>query len=390
MKITLRRTDRARLKPQPDQQAATTQVEKEAKVFVATQWQLIWWRFRRHTLAMVSAVVITLIYLTALLVEFLAPFSPDVTNSKYLYAPPQTLHFYDPATRTVAPYVYGIKSTIDSTANRRIFSTDFKKKIPIRLFAKSEPYKLMGFILIDRKLLAPVDKTQPMFLLGADRLGRDLLSRIIYGTRISMSIGFIGVVLSLFLGVLLGGISGYYGGIMDTIIQRVIEFLRSIPTIPLWMGLAAALPMNWPPLKVYFGITVILSLIGWTGLARVVRSRFLAMRSEEFVLAAELDGASEMRIIFRYMMPSFLSHIIASTTLAIPAMILSETSLSFLGLGLRPPIISWGVLLKDAQSVRSVLTAPWQLWPAAAVIIAVLALNFLGDGLRDASDPYSR
>lgn len=378
------------LKTPTEQNVPEEQVEKEARVFVATQWQLMWWRFRRHTLAMISAVVIVLIYMTALLVEFLAPFSPDTTNSKYLYAPPQTIHFWNPVEKKVGAYVYGLKSTIDTTANRRIFSVDYTKKIPIRLFTESNPYKLMGFIPMTKKFLGPAEKNQPMFLLGADRLGRDLLSRIIYGTRISMSIGFIGVVLSLFLGILLGGISGYYGGVIDTIIQRVIEFLRSIPTIPLWMGLAAALPMNWPPLKVYFGITVILSLIGWTGLARVVRSRFLAMRDEEFVLAAELDGASELRIIFRYMMPSFLSHIIASTTLAIPAMILSETSLSFLGLGLRPPIISWGVLLKDAQSVRSVLTAPWQLWPAAAVIVAVLALNFLGDGLRDASDPYSR
>jgi peptide/nickel transport system permease protein len=229
-----------------------------------------------------------------------------------------------------------------------------------------------------------------MYLMGADRLGRDMLSRMIYGTRISMSIGLVGVAISLILGVLLGGISGFYGGLVDNLIQRVIEFLRSIPTIPLWMGLAAALPMNWPPEYIYFGITVIISLIGWTGLARVVRGRFLAMREEEFVMAAGLDGASEMRIILRYMVPSFFSHIIASTTLAIPAMILAETSLSFLGLGLRPPVVSWGVLLKDAQSVRSVLQAPWQLWPAAAVVIAVLALNFLGDGLRDAADPYSR
>ena len=376
--------------PISDQKASHTEVEKEAKIFVATQWQLMWWRFRQHTLALISGVVIIMIYLVAIFVEFLAPFSPDTTNSKYLYAPPQALHFWNSTSQKVYPFVYGIKSTIDTTANRRIFTIDNTKRIPIRLFVEGTPYKLMGFIPMKVKLLGPLDKTQPMFLLGADRLGRDLLSRIIYGTRISMSIGFIGVVMSLFLGILLGGISGYYGGVIDTFIQRVIEFLRSIPTIPLWMGLAAALPMNWPPLRVYFGITVILSLIGWTGLARVVRSRFMAMRGEEFVLAAELDGASELRIIFRYMMPSFLSHIIASTTLAIPAMILSETSLSFLGLGLRPPIISWGVLLKDAQSVRSVLTAPWQLWPAAAVIISVLALNFLGDGLRDASDPYSR
>jgi peptide/nickel transport system permease protein len=240
------------------------------------------------------------------------------------------------------------------------------------------------------RLIGPVDKTQPMYLLGADRLGRDMLSRLIYGTRVSMSIGLVGVFLSLVFGILLGGISGYYGGVVDNAIQRIIEFLRSIPTIPLWMGLAAALPMNWPPLRVYLGITIILSFISWTGLARVVRGRFLSLRKEEFIMAAEVDGASEMRIILRYMLPSFISHIIASTTLAIPGMILAETSLSFLGLGLRPPIIGWGVLLKEAQTVRVVIQATWLLWPAVPVVIAVLALNFVGDGLRDAADPYAR
>jgi peptide/nickel transport system permease protein len=390
MKFITRRKDKKSSKTRVDQDPSNPKKEKETKIFVATQWQLIWWRFRRHKVAMFSAVVVILIYLTALFVEILAPFDPQTTNSKYLYTPPQAIHLWDSKANKLDPYVYGIKSTVDTTANRRIFTVDLTKKIPIRLFAESDPYKLWGLITLHTKLFGPEDKTQPMFLLGGDRLGRDLLSRIIYGTRISMSIGFFGVVISLFLGILLGGISGYFGGAIDTFIQRVIEFIRSIPTIPLWMGLAAALPMNWPPLQVYFGITLILSLIGWTGLARVVRSRFLAMRGEDFVLAAELDGASELRVIFHYMMPSFSSHIIAATTLAIPAMILAETSLSFLGLGLRPPIVSWGVLLKDAQSVRSVLTAPWQLYPAVAVIISVLALNFLGDGLRDAADPYSR
>ena len=278
---------------------------------------------------------------------------------------------------------------IDAAAGRRTFTVDLTQKTPVGFFVKGDEYKLFGLIPWDVHFIGPLDPEQKMYLMGADRLGRDMLSRMIYGTRISMSIGLVGVVISLILGVLLGGLSGFYGGFVDNAIQRIIEFLRSIPTIPLWMGLAAALPINWPPERVYFGITVIISLIGWTGLARVVRGRFLAMREEEFVMAAELDGANSIRIIMRYMVPSFLSHIIASTTLAIPAMILAETSLSFLGLGLRSPVISWGVLLKDAQSVRSVLQAPWQLWPAAAVVIAVLALNFLGDGLRDAADPYS-
>jgi peptide/nickel transport system permease protein len=326
-----------------------------------------------------------------LFAEFLAPFPADNVNAKYLYAPPQRLHFFDTTNGVnLDLYVYGYTSTIDPKAGRRTFTIDPTQKIQIRAFVHGFPYTILGVIHTDIHLLGPVDPDQPMYLMGADRLGRDMMSRMIFGTRVSMSIGLVGVAISLLLGILLGGISGYYGGTVDTIIQRLIEFLRSIPTIPLWMGLAAALPMNWPPTRVYFGITIIISLIGWTGLARVVRGRFLAMREEEFVMAAELDGASEIRVILRYMVPSFLSHIIAATTLAIPAMILAETSLSFLGLGLRPPVVSWGTLLKDAQSVRSVLTAPWQLLPAVAVVVAVLSLNFLGDGLRDASDPYSR
>jgi peptide/nickel transport system permease protein len=234
-----------------------------------------------------------------------------------------------------------------------------------------------------------VDPDKPFFLMGTDRVGRDLFSRLVYGTRVSLSIGLVGVMLSLTLGIILGGVSGYYGGLIDSGIQRTIEFVRSIPTIPLWMGLAAALPRDWGPLQLYFAITVILSLVGWTSLARVVRGRFLSLRQEDFVRAAKLDGASEKRIIFRHMMPAFLSHIIASVTLAIPFMIVSETALSFLGIGLRPPVVSWGTLLQDAQSVRAVTAAPWLMLPAIPVIVSVLAFNFLGDGLRDAADPYS-
>lgn len=260
----------------------------------------------------------------------------------------------------------------------------------VRFFTQGAPYKVLGLFPASLRLIGTAEPGMPLYLLGADRLGRDVLSQMLHGTQVSMSIGLIGVILSLTMGIVLGGISGYYGGTVDQAIQRVIEFIRSIPTIPLWMGLAAALPMNWPPLRVYFGITVILSFVGWTGLARVVRSRFLSLKEEDFVMAAELDGASEMRVILRYMVPSFLSHIITSVTLSIPRMILSETSLSFLGLGLRPPVISWGVLLKEAQTVRVVLQAPWLLWPAVPVVVSVLALNFLGDGLRDAADPYAR
>ncbi len=363
--------------------------EKEVKAYVAPQWKLVWWKFRKHKLALVSGIIVILIYLVALFVEFLAPFPSDLTNSKYLYAPPQTLHFFDEQGK-FSLYVSGYTSKVDPVALRRTFVVDPKQKVPIRFFAEGFSYKLFGLFPANRHLIGPVDSSQTVYLLGADRLGRDLLSRLIMGTRISMSIGLIGVFLSLVLGILLGGISGYYGGNIDNAIQRVIEFLRSIPSIPLWMGLAAALPTNMPPLQVYFGITIILSLIGWTGLARVVRGRFLSLREEDFVMSARLDGQSELGIILFQMLPAFTSHIIAAITLAIPGMILSETSLSFLGLGLREPVVSWGVLLQDAQDIRAIATAPWLLIPALAVVLSVLSLNFLGDGLRDAADPYAR
>jgi peptide/nickel transport system permease protein len=368
---------------------AIVATEKEAQVYVAPQWKLVWWKFRKHKLALVSGVIVILIYLVALFVEFLSPFPSDRTDSKFLYAPPQTLHLFDEQGK-FGLYVNGYTSKIEPIALRRVFVIDPNTEIQVGFFVQGYPYKLLGVIPTDRHLIGPVDQSQPMFLLGADRLGRDLLSRLITGTRVSMSIGLVGVILSLVLGILLGGLSGYYGGALDTLIQRLIEFLRSIPSIPLWMGLAAALPLNWPPERVYFGITVILSLIGWTGLARVVRGRFLSLREEDFVMAARLDGQSELGIILSQMLPAFTSHIIAATTLAIPGMILSETALSFLGLGLREPVVSWGVLLQEAQDIRAIATAPWLLIPALAVVLAVLALNFLGDGLRDAADPYAR
>jgi peptide/nickel transport system permease protein len=363
-----------------------------SSVSAASQWRLMWWQFRRHRLAMASLVVLLLIYLVAAFCEFVAPFDPFAFAPRYTYAPPQPIHFFDrdeAGGLTFRPYVNGYRVTIDRAALRRVFVVDPSKKYPVGLLVRTEPYRMWGLISLDRKLIGPLNPDDPMYLLGADRLGRDLLSRIVYGTRISMSIGLIGVTLSLLLGVVLGGISGYYGGTIDHIIQRVIEFILSLPTTPLWLGLAAALPSNWPPLRIYFCITIILSLYGWTSLARVVRGRFLALRTEDFVTAARLDGASQRRIIFRHMAPSFVSHIIAEVTLAIPNMILAETALSFLGLGLQPPVISWGVLLQEAQNIRSIATAPWLFAPGIAVIIAVLALNFVGDGLRDAADPYS-
>ncbi len=362
---------------------------EEPRVFVASQWQLMWWKFRKHKLALISAVIIGLVYLIALFVEPIAPYLPDAFNPPRTYAPPQVIHFVYEG-RLVRPYVFGLKQEIEPEALRRIFKPDPSKRIPLGLFVRGAPYKLWGLIESDIHLFGPLDNKEQVYLLGADRVGRDVLSRIIYGTRISMSIGLVGVFLSFILGLTLGGISGYFGGQIDNLIQRLIEFVRSIPTIPLWMGLAAAIPVTWPSERIYFSITIILSFIGWTGLARVVRGRFLSLREEDFVLAARLDGVSEFRIIMRHMIPSFTSHIIAAITLAIPGMILAETALSFLGLGLQPPVVSWGVLLQEAQNIRAVATAPWLLIPALAVIITVLALNFLGDGLRDAADPYGR
>jgi peptide/nickel transport system permease protein len=371
-------------------QPAAQVVEPAVQLVVASQWRLMWWKFRKHRLALVGGVVIFALYFVAAFAEVLSPFDPEATSVRYMFAPPQALHLFDRTNQgiSVGLYVYGYTSQLDTQALRRTFVIDESTKIPLRLFPRGAPYKLWGVVPLNVHLVGPDDPQAPMYVLGTDRLGRDVLSRLFYGTRISMSIGLVGVTLSLILGVVLGGISGYFGGAADVAIQRVIEFLRSIPTIPLWLGLAAILPPNWSPIQVYFAITVILSLIGWTGLARVVRGRFLSLREEDFVLAARLDGTSEMRIILRHMVPSFLSHIIASVTLAIPAVILAETSLSFLGLGLRPPVISWGVLLQEAQNIRSVATAPWLLAPGMAVVLAVLGLNFLGDGLRDAADPY--
>jgi peptide/nickel transport system permease protein len=353
----------------------------------ASQWRLIWWKFRKHRLAMLGGIVTVSIYLIAIFADFFAPFPPDRFSANHTYAPPQTLHLFDEG--RLAPYVNGYTVEIDYNAGRRNFVIDPTVKHRVQLFVEGEPYKLLGLFETNIRLIGPVDQSAPMYLLGADRLGQDVFSRTIYGTRVSMTIGLIGVTLSLFFGILLGGISGYFGGWVDNLIQRLIEFLQSLPSIPLWIGLAAAIPVSVPPLQVYFLITIILSVIGWTGLARVVRGKFYALKTEDFVKAARLDGCSTLRIILRHMVPSFMSHIIAVVTLAIPGMIIAETSLSFLGIGLRPPVVSWGVLLQEAQNIRSISTAPWLFAPGVAVVIAVLALNFLGDGLRDAADPYA-
>jgi peptide/nickel transport system permease protein len=362
----------------------------EERVSVATQWQLMWWRFRRHRLAVAGTVVVLLFYGVVAFADFLAYAMPTASEAQRSLLPPQRLRFFDDG--RWRPHVYGLTGRRDPVTLKRVYTPDPEKKIPVRFFARGFEYRLLGLFPTDRHLLGVegVTPEESLFLLGTDEQGRDLWSRLMYGTRASLTIGLAGVALSLVLGVLLGGISGLYGGTVDTVIQRAIEILRSIPTIPLWMGLAAALPNNWTVVQVYFAITVIISLIGWTELARVVRGRFLSLREEDFVMAAELAGCGRTRIILTHLVPSFLSHIIAATTLAIPAMIISETSLSFLGLGLRPPAISWGVLLQQAQNIQALAISPWLLVPAIPVTLVILAFNFMGDGLRDAADPYGQ
>jgi len=370
-----------------EEPGAVTSVTEE-RISVATQWQLMWWRFQKHRLAMVSTVVVLLFYLVVVLADFLSYSNPLASEAQRSLLPPQRIHWFDGG--RFAPHVYGLTGRRDPITFKRVYTPDMEKKIPVRFFARGFDYRLFGLIPAGRHLVGVEGATaeETLFVLGTDEQGRDLWSRLMYGTQTSLIIGLVGVAMSLILGVLLGGISGLYGGVVDTVIQRVIEILRSIPTIPLWMGLAAALPNEWTTMQVYFAITVILSLIGWTELARVVRGRFLSLREEDFVMAAELAGCGQMRIIFTHLVPSFLSHIIAATTLAIPAMIISETSLSFLGLGLRPPAISWGVLLQQAQNIQALAISPWLLFPAIPVILVILAFNFMGDGLRDAADPY--
>lgn len=370
--------------------AASDVAVVEERIYVASQWQLVWWRFRKHKLAMVSTIVLVIYYVFALFCNFLAPYDPNRFDPKYTFVPPQGIHFADENGFHLRPFVYGVKQQIDEKTFERTYVLDKTKKYPIYFLVHGDPYKFWGLLEIDFHLLGLEGGRGGMFPLGTDRMGRDMLSRIIHGARISLSIGLVGVFVSMMIGILIGGISGYYGGVVDTVIQRVIEFLRCLPTIPLWLTLSAALPANWPPTRIYFGITIILSVIGWTWIARVVRGRFLSLREEDFVMAARLSGSSEMRIIIRHMVPSFLSYLIASITLSIPGMILGETSLSFLGVGLRPPVVSWGVILKEAQNLRTVVMSPWLLLPGVFVVLVVLAFNFVGDGLRDAADPYAR
>lgn len=360
---------------------------EEEKLYIAGPWTLMWWRFRKHKMAMASVIVIALFYLVAVFADFLSSDIPTHSDEHFNYLPPQGIHWFNGGFN---PHVYEVTSTLDLATFKKAYGVNQEVKLPVSFFGHGYEYKFLKLISTDRHLIVVEtdDGPRPPFLLGGDEFGRDLLTRILHGTRISLSIGLVGVSLSIVLGVTLGGLSGFYGGIIDTVVQRLIEILRSIPTIPLWLALAASLPRDWSINRIYLAITVILSLYAWTELARVVRGRFLAMREDDFIMAAKLAGASDVRIIFRHMVPNFASHLIAAATLAVPFMIISETALSFLGLGLVPPAISWGVLLKSAQNVQTVALYPWLMLIAVPVIVAVLAFNFVGDGLRDAADPY--
>lgn len=376
---------------QKDTEISNTEIskieEKKKDISIASQWKMIWWRFKKHKLAMGAGIVLLIIYILAIFCGFFSPYTADEYNARYSLAPPQMPRLLDKEGKFhMRPFVYGYKRERSPETGRPILTIDRDKTYPIYFFSRGTSYKLLGLWETDIHLFGT--KEGGVYLFGTDKLGRDMLTRVLYGARISTSIGFIGIIFSIILGILIGGFAGYIGGIVDTIIMRMIELLRSIPKIPLWMSLSAALPNHWSIIKIYLGITIILSFIGWTSLARQVRSKFMSLREEDFVMSARLIGSSQFRIIFVHMLPSFLSHIIASISLAIPGMIIGETSLSFLGLGLRPPAVSWGVLLQQAQEIRIVAFAPWLLIPGVAVIITVLAFNFLGDGIRDAADPY--
>jgi peptide/nickel transport system permease protein len=358
----------------------------QERFYLASQWRMMWWRFKRHRLAVGCGVVLLALYLSILVSEILAPYDLHSRHTNFIYAPPQSIHLFHEG-RFQGPFVYEYGFELDMETLRRVYTDNPDEIQKLRFFCSGESYEWLGLIPGSFHIVCPAEGGT-LFLLGTDRLGRDVLSRIIYGARISLTVGLIGIAISFVIGLVLGGFAGYYGGWVDSIVQRLIEIIRSFPALPLWMALSAALPVTWSPIGVFLGITVILGLVDWTGLARAVRSKLLALREEDFAIAAVLMGARPARVIGRHLLPNFMSHLIASATLSIPSMILGETALSFLGLGLRPPVTSWGVLLTEAQNINAVALYPWLILPVVPVIIVVLAFNFLGDGLRDAADPY--
>ncbi|MFS2150096.1 ABC transporter permease [Rhizobium sp. Rhizsp42] len=369
-----------------DPMATETMTAAQSRIHLASQKQLMWWKFKQHRLALASAVFLIAVYLMIIVVEFVAPYGLHTKNVDFIHSPPQRVHFFNDG-KFVGPFVYGRTMSLDMDTLHRLYSDKPDDVQPIRFFCRGDAYKFWGVFDSNLHMVCPAEGGQ-MFLLGTDRLGRDVLSRILYGARISLTIGLIGISISFCLGIVIGGLAGYRGGVFDLIVQRLIEVLQSLPSLPLWMALAAIMPVTWSPLVIYFGITIILGIIDWTGLARAVRSKLLALREEDYVQAAQLMGASTSRVIGRHLVPGFMSHLIASATISIPSMILGETALSFLGLGLRPPITSWGILLTEAKSVSVIAFYPWLLFPIIPVVLVILAFNFLGDGLRDAADPY--
>jgi peptide/nickel transport system permease protein len=369
-----------------DPQSVEVMTDEQMRVYQASQLRLMWWKFKRHRLALASGIFLAALYLMIVFCEFLAPYNLHTRNVDFIHAPPQPIHMFHEG-QFVGPFVYGRQMNLNMDTLKREYTDDHTDVQPLRFLCRGDGYEFWGLFDGDLHLVCPAKNGQ-MFLLGTDRLGRDVLSRIIYGARISLTIGLIGITFSFVLGIVIGGLAGYHGGALDLIVQRIIEVLQSIPSIPLWMALAAIMPVTWSPILIYFGITIILGLFDWTGLARAVRSKLLSLREEDYVLAAQLMGAKSSRIIGRHLIPGFMSHLIATATISIPGMILGETALSFLGLGLRPPITSWGILLTEARSVSVIAFYPWLLYPMIPVILVILAFNFLGDGLRDAADPY--
>jgi peptide/nickel transport system permease protein len=362
--------------------------EKGEEFYRAGQWQLVWWKFRRHKLANLGLVVLAIFYFFAIFAEFSAPYQPLHRFKFFVSKPPSIIHIRDAQGNFRLPFVYGIDRARDPVTLFPIYKEKTDEIYPLKLFVRGDEYKFWGLFKTDLHLLNTGTDDAPMNLLGTDKIGRDVFSRVIFGARISLSVGLLGVFISFILGMALGGMAGYFGGVVDEVIMRVIDVLVSLPSIPLFMALAAALPQNWPQIRIYFYITLILSILGWTGLARTIRGKMLSLREEDYVMSARLDGEGETSIISRYLLPGFASYIIVSLTLSIPGQIIGETSLSFLGIGLSEPTVSWGTMLKDCQSIQVVAQQPWLLWPVAFVVVAVLMFNFLGDGLRDAADPY--